>query len=336
MTPTMRDVANLAQVSQRTVSNVVNEYPYVKAETRARVQQAIQALRYRPNVSAQKLRQGRTGVVGLAVPDISAAYFAELADHVQKQATERGITLLIDQTGGLRDRETLVLDAYQNNLIDGLILSPQAIIPAELTSRDLSFPTVWLGESIDHAGVPHISIDNVAAAAAATTHLLDTGRRAIATLGTMPDPDEPGPGQRRLRGYTNALHQAGLSFDPLLVLTERVWSMSSGQNAVDRLREISTKVDAVFCFNDALAVGLLRGLHQHGIRVPDDIAVVGWDNIEAATFTTPSLTTIAPDKSEIARLAVDALVDQMAGAPVPSTEVTAGHRLVIRESSGGP
>lgn len=329
----MRDVANLADVSQRTVSNVVNDYQYVKPETRARVQQAIETLHYRPNVSAQKLRHGRTGVVGLAVPDISAAYFAELADHVQRQAAELGITLLIDQTRGLRDRETLVLDAYQSNLIDGLILSPQAITPSELHSRDLSFPTVWLGESIDHAGVPHISIDNVAAAAAATTHLLDTGRRTIATLGTMPNPDEPGPGQRRLRGYTSALHEAGVGVDPRLVLTEPVWTMPSGKNAVDRLRESSTDVDAVFCFNDALAVGMLHGLHQHGIRVPDDIAVLGWDDIETAAFTTPTLTTIAPDKAEIARLAVEHLMDQLAGVPLQSTEVTAGHRLVIRGSS---
>ncbi len=329
----MRDVANLADVSQRTVSNVVNDYRYVKPETRARVQKAIETLRYRPNVSAQKLRHGRTGVVGLAVPDISAAYFAELADHVQRQAAARGITLLIDQTGGLRDRETLVLDAYQNNLIDGLILSPQTIIPSELTSRDLSFPTVWLGESIDHAGVPHISIDNVVAAAAATTHLLDTGRRAIATLGTMPDPDEPGPGQRRRRGYTNALHEAGVEVDPLLMFTEPIWTLPSGQSAVDRLRESSTKVDAVFCFNDALAIGLLQGLHQHGIRVPDDIAVVGWDDIEFAAFTTPTLTTIAPDKAEIARLAVEHLLGQLDGVPLQSTEVTAGHCLVVRESS---
>lgn len=329
----MRDVAKLADVSQRTVSNVVNDYRYVKPETRARVQRAIETLRYRPNVSAQKLRHGRTGVVGLAVPDISAAYFAELADHIQRQATQRGITLLIDQTGGMRDRETLVIDAYQNNLIDGLILSPQAIIPSELTSLELTFPTVWLGESIDHAGVPHVSIDNVAAALEVTNHLLDTGRRTIAALGTMPNPDEPGPGQRRLRGYTSALQEAGVAFDLRLVLTEPIWTMPSGQNAVDRIREGSTNVDAIFCFNDALALGVLRGLHQHGIRVPDDIAVVGWDDIEPAAFTTPTLTTIAPDKGEIAQLAIDHLLSQLAGIPIQNTEVTAGHRLVIRESS---
>lgn len=329
----MRDVAKLADVSQRTVSNVVNDYRYVKPETRARVQRAIETLRYRPNVSAQKLRHGRTGVVGLAVPDISAAYFAELADHIQRQATQRGITLLIDQTGGMRDRETLVIDAYQNNLIDGLILSPQAIIPSELTSLELTFPTVWLGESIDHAGVPHVSIDNVAAALEVTNHLLDTGRRTIAALGTMPNPDEPGPGQRRLRGYTSALQEAGVAFDLRLVLTEPIWTMPSGQNAVDRIREGSTNVDAIFCFNDALALGVLRGLHQHGIRVPDDIAVVGWDDIEPAAFTTPTLTTIAPDKAEIAQLAIDHLLSQLAGIPIQNTEVTAGHRLVIRESS---
>ena len=158
MSANMRDVAKLADVSQRTVSNVVNGYTHVKPETRRRVQEAIRRLNYRPNISAQKLRQGRTGMVALAVPEeIAAPYFAELADQVQRQAAERGITLLIDQKGGRRERELLVLDGYRSNVIDGLILSPLSITPFDLTNWGLDFPRCCWG-SIDTGGVIHVSI----------------------------------------------------------------------------------------------------------------------------------------------------------------------------------
>lgn len=330
----MKDVAKLADVSQRTVSNVVNGYPHVKPETRRRVQEAIARLNYRPNISAQKLRQGRTGMVALAVPEIAAPYFAELADQVQRQAAERGITLLIDQTGGLRDRELLVLDGYRSNVIDGLILSPLSITPFDLTNRGLDFPTVLLGESIDNGGVIHVSIDNIAAARAATQHLLDLGRRRIATVGDMPNMGPVGPAIRRLRGYTEAMAAAGVPIEANLTIATSTWTRALGYTVARDLLAARTKMDAVFCFNDSLALGVMKGLQAHGVRVPDDVAIVGWDDIEESAYSTPTLTTIAPDKAGIARLAIDHLLARISGTPLEATEVLADYALVRRESTG--
>lgn len=333
MPANMRDVAKLANVSQRTVSNVVSGHPHVKPETRERVQEAIALLRYRPNVSAQKLRQGRTGMLALAVPEIAAPYFAELADHVQRRAAERGVTLLIEQTGGLRERELLVLDGYRSNIIDGLILNPLSVTPGDLSNRGLDFPTVLLGESIDSQGVVHVSIDNVAAARAATEHLLGLGRGRIAAVGAM-QVDTVGPASRRFAGYAAAMAAAGLPLSPDLIFSTPRWTKAAGHAAAGEL--LAVGADAVFCFNDSLALGLLKGLHMRGIRVPDDVAVLGWDDIEECSYSVPSLTSIQPDKAAIARLAVDHLLDRIAGTPLEVTELQVDFRLAVRESTGTP
>ncbi|MEP6650450.1 MAG: LacI family DNA-binding transcriptional regulator [Lapillicoccus sp.] len=333
MGTTMRDVAKLADVSQRTVSNVVNGYPHVKPGTRQRVLDAIAALRYRPNISAQKLRQGRTGMVALALPDLSTPYFAELANHLQRRAAERGITLLIEQTGGVHQRELLVLDGYRSNIIDGLILSPESVTVADLTNRDLDFPTVLLGESIDNGGVIHISIDNVAAARQATEHLLKLGRRRIAAVGSMKRLD--GPAVRRLHGYADALSAADLPVAADLTFPADTWTRATGYATAAEILERPAPPDAVFCFNDTLALGLMKGLQRHGVRIPDDIAVLGWDDIEECAYSTPTLTSISPDKASIARHAVDHLLDHIHGTPPESREISTQFHLEVRESTHG-
>ena len=334
MRVSMRDVGALAGVSQRTVSNVVNGYVHVSPETRERVQRAIDELRYRPNVSARSLREGRTGIIALAVPEIAAPYFAELADHVQRRAGEHGVTLLIDQTGASRDRELLVLEGYGSHAIDGLLLSPMALTVDDLARRDVDIPTVLLGERIRDGGLVHISLDNVAAGREATAHLIEAGRRRIAAVGASAS-GSAGPAEARLRGYRLAHEEAGLAVAADLVVPIEVWSRAAGYAAVDALLGTGTPVDALFCFNDVGAVGALRALADHGLRVPEDVAVVGWDDIQDAEYLTPSLTTISPDKATIAQAAVDSLLAQVNGEPVTAREITCGHRLVVRETTTG-
>lgn len=336
MPVSMRDVAKVAGVSQRTVSNVVNDYVHVSPETRERVQQAIRMLNYRPNISAQKLRNGRTGIVALAMPEIAAPYFAELADHLQKYASTHGITLLIDLTGGTRERELLVLEGYQSNIIDGLILSPLAITAGDLAHRPLDVPVILLGESIDHSGFLHVSIDNVAAAAAATNHLIEGGRRRIAAMGAHLKVGISGPAERRLQGYIRATSEAGLALSSRLTLhAETPWTRAQGYRIATELVTAGEPVDAVFCFNDSLALGALKAFQDLGVRVPDDIAVVGWDDIEDAAYSTPTLTSIAPDKAGIAALAVDGLLAALSQSPMSPDEVVCAFELKVRRSSRG-
>lgn len=333
MAVSMRDVAALAGVSPRTVSNVVSGYEHVRAETRERVQRAIDELKYRPNISARSLRLGRTGIIALAVPEIAAPYFAELADLIQREAGARGVTLLIDQTGASRERELLVLDGYRSNLIDGFILSPMALTAEDLADRELAIPAVLLGERISDSGLVHVGVDNVAAARAAVGHLIEQGRRRIAAVGADLRTNTMGPAVRRMQGYRLAVAAAGLDPAPGLEVSTGGWARASGYAAVDALLSGGAEVDGLFCFNDVMALAAVRAVTDHGLRVPDDIAVVGWDDTEEAAYSVPSLTSISPDKAAIARTAVDRLLAQIGGEDVPATESTSGFHLAVRESS---
>jgi DNA-binding LacI/PurR family transcriptional regulator len=331
----LRHVAERAGVSMKTVSNVVNGYVHVTDATRTRVQRAIEELNYRPNLAARNLRQGRSGVIALALPELDAPYFGELARAVIKHAEQRGWTVLVDQTDGVVEREQLVLDGIRGRLIDGLILSPIALGVEELERRRDTVPLVLLGERIYDGPVDHVSIDNVVAARVATDHLIDLGHRRIAAVGLQPQ-SQSCTADLRLRGHQAALAAAGLPTSAELVVEVDQYRRADGADAMRRLLALPERPTAVFCFNDLLALGALRALHEAGLRVPEDVAVVGWDDVEDGRFSTPTLTTIRPDKQQIASFAVDFLAARLGeGRADPPCEVTAGFELVVRESTGG-
>ncbi len=329
----LKDVAERAGVSVKTVSNVVNGYAHVRPETRARVEAVIAELNYRPNLSARSLRTGRTGVIALAVPELDIPYFAELVRHVVDAAAAHDWTVLIDQTGGSPDRERIVADGIRDQLIDGLIFSPLALTGAELARRADTRPMVLLGERDDHGPADHVAVDNVAAAREITTHLIESGRRRIAAIGAQ-RATSGASARMRLTGYKEALAAAKIRFDPRRVASAAHWHRADGAAAVGRLLDTGVRVDALFCDNDTLALGALRALHERGLRVPDDVAIAGFDDIEDGRFSIPTLTTVAPDKAEIARLAVELLAKRLApGSDGAPTELTAGYRLELRESA---
>lgn len=330
----LKDVAERAGVSVKTVSNVVNGYLHVRPDTRARVEEAIAELNYRPNLSARNLRKGRTGVIALAVPELDIPYFAELARHVVTAAAEHGWTVLIDQTGGGPEQERKAASGIGDHMIDGLIFSPLALAADDLTGLD-GMPMVLLGERVDHGPADHVVIDNVAAAREVTAHLIGLGRRRIAAIGSQRTP-EGASARLRLAGYTAALAEAGIGYDEKLVAPAPAWHRADGAAAMRELLSTGVRPDAVFCFNDTLALGTLRALHEAGLRVPEDVAVAGFDDIEDGRFSIPTLTTVAPDKERIARLAVELLAGRLDGdREAPPRELTAPHRLATRESTTG-
>jgi DNA-binding LacI/PurR family transcriptional regulator len=333
----LKDVAALAGVSVRTVSNVVNDYPYITAHTRERVENAIAELGYTPNLAARGLRNGRSGVITLAVPELDTAYFSELAHHVVRAASDRGWTVLVDETEGLAERERLVAAGIRGHLIDGIILSPLALTDDDLAARRDRTPLVLLGERVGAGVADHVGVDNVRAACEAVTHLLDAGRRRIAVIGTQRSA-EGRTARLRAQGYRDALRRAGLPVERDLQIAARSWHRAAGAHGVERLLALDPLPDAVFCLNDLLALGAMRALQAAGLRVPDDVAVVGFDDIEEGRYSTPTLTTIAPDKQAIARTAVDRLARQLNGSgadasPAEPDEIVVGHELCVRESS---
>ena len=335
MVTTLKDVAARVGVSIKTVSNVVNERPHVTDHTRTRVQAAIDALHYRPNLSARRLRNVRAGVIALAIPDLSNTYFADLGKAVSTAAAAHHYTLLLDYTEGARANEALVVDGLRPNLIDGAILSPLGLEMDDLRPERVSIPIVLVGERLFGAPYDHVVPDNVAAARLATEHLLSLGRRRIAAIGVQ-DSASGASARLRLQGYTTALRAAGCAIDPRLLARASSFHRADGARAMRALLEIDDPPDAVFCFNDLLALGALRALHDAGRRIPEDVAVVGYDDIEEGLFATPSLTTVSPDKAGIGRAAVAFLIGRIEGTRRGAPErLTAPFRLTVRESTVG-
>jgi len=334
-TVSLRDVAALAGVSVKTVSNVVNGYVHVSPTTRERVQRVLDELNYRPNLAARTLRSSRTGLIALAVPELDFPYFAELARHVVRAAEDRGWTVLIDQTDGLVERERLVMDGIRAHLIDGLIFSPLASGRAELAARRDRTPMVLLGERVYDGPVDHVAVDNVAAARTAVEHLIGLGRQRIAAIGEQHQP-LGGTARLRSRGFTQALLAAGLTPDPAFIMATESYHRADGARAMAQLLERRPVPDAVFCYNDLLALGALRVLHERGMRVPQDVALVGFDDIEDGRYSTPSLTTVRPDKQRIAQLAVELLAGRLDGTDTGAPhELGAPFELTVRESTMG-
>ncbi|MBX9243364.1 LacI family DNA-binding transcriptional regulator [Actinotalea ferrariae] len=329
----MRDVARVAGVSVKTVSNVVNDFPYVSEATRRRVRAAIDQLGYQMNFSARNLSLGRTGMVTLAVPELSLPYFAELSDEIIDAAAARGYTVLIEQTGGLRQREMEVLFSARRRMTDGLIFSPLALRGGDASALEVDFPIVLLGERALHSQVPHVAMANVDGARAVTEHLLAQGRRRIAVVGGF-DESGTGAGSLRTAGVRAALAEAGLALDDALVGHAATWTRGTGADAMRSLLERGRPFDAVVGLNDVLALGAMRVLYERGVGVPDDVAVVGFDDIEEARFSRPSLTTVDPGRTQIARTAVELLLERLDGGTSRAVEVVADHRLVPRESTG--
>lgn len=333
----LRDVAERAGVSIRTVSNVVNNYAPVSDEKRVRVEAAVAELGYRPNVMARNLKHGRSGLIALVVPELDVPYFAELARSVVTIARDHGYTVVVDQTDGEPDREReLIMRDGSAAMFDGVILSPLALSQSDLAQRDAGSPIVLLGERIADSEYDHVAIDNVAAARMATAHLISLGRTRIAAIGDQPY--ETGEtAQLRTRGFELAHADAGRVVDQSLVVPTSGFHFTDGADAAEQLlRHPGGPPDAIFCYNDLVAIGAMRSILAAGLRVPEDIAVVGFDDIEAGCFHTPSLTTIAPDKPAIARLAVERLIARLGGETDEApAELWAGHELVVRESTVG-
>jgi len=331
--PRLKDVAQAAGVSVKTVSNVVNGAAHVAAETRTKVQAAIDALGYHPNLTARRLRTGRSGVIALAFPELPSPYFAELAVEVIAAARRHGCTVLMDDTAGDPRAELRIASGLGDPMIDGVILSPLGLDQNELVARDRQIPLVLLGEADFGLVCDHVHIDNVAAAREAVEHLAAAGHRRIAAIGWQ-DPTPRATAQQRMAGYRQALEAAGLPVEPALCPPVRAYFRPDGAAAMRRLLKLPARPDAVFCFNDLMALGALRAIHEAGLRVPQDIALVGFDDVEEAEYAIPSLTTVAPDKTGIAEAAVDALLHRIAeGYATPGRLIQPGHRLVVRDSS---
>ena len=270
----MHDVANLAGVSIKTVSNVINDYPYLRAETRQRVLDAIETLGYHPNLSARGLRSGRTGVISLIIPDLRNAYFAELADEVMRAADAKRLSVIIEQSNGDRERELSLLSGPRTSMIDGILYSVLGLEEDDAHLLDnIETPMVLLGERIFHGPTDHVTMRNTEATQAATAHLISLGKRRIVAFGAHPG-EVIGSAGLRLDGYRQALKDAGIPYDESLIAEVGGWYRLEGAQAMHKLIASGVKFDGVVAFSDVIALGAMRVMQEAGIRIPEDVVVL--------------------------------------------------------------
>jgi len=330
----MKDVAGLAGVSPKTVSNVVNGYPHVSPGMRSRVEAALQALDYRLNVSARNLRTQSTGMITLAVPELALPYFAELAGSVIRTAEAHHWTVLIEQTGSERGREMDVLSGSRRRVSDGVLFAPSESWPSPTHAFSIDFPLVVLGEQMFDIQADYVTMDNVKAARAATAHLIRQGRRRIVALGSSPH-WERSTAARRLAGYRAALRDARITEDPQLIVPADPWHRLTGAQAMATLLDSGIHIDAVFAFNDALALGALHALNRCRIRVPDDVAIMGFDDIDDVRYSSPTISSVDPGRDKLAQVGVERLLARISGDHEGEFHrITVDSRLIGRQSTG--
>ncbi len=331
MRATVREVAALAGVSPKTVSNVVNGGVPVRPETRARVERAVAELGYVPNLSARGLRNGRSGVIALTLPEMRNPYAAELTEWFVELARDHGWVVQLDQTGNDPERERDLVSRARAHLVDGLVLNPVSLSASVLASTEGLPPTVVIGE-VEPEHVDQVHVDSRAAAAEATTSLIAMGHRRIAVVGAATETWVTATSDLRERGYVDALEQAGLPDDPALRVPLPDWSTATAARTFDAWLDHNPLPDAVFAFTDSIAFGVLHVLAARGVRVPQDVSVMGFDDIAAAAFAIPALTTVAFDRRTLAGAALRLLARRIDDRSAPPETFVVPHRIVERAS----
>jgi DNA-binding LacI/PurR family transcriptional regulator len=325
--PVMADVARVAGVSHQTVSRVLNDSVHVRAETRERVLRAMRELDYRPNPVARALVTGRSRTLGVVSFDTTLYGPASTLFGIERAAHEEGYFVSIISVRSL-DRESVLsaVERLRAQGVDGiLIITPQEVAAEAVLHVPPDMPVVAVEAGPDEA-MPVVAVDQFAGAAAATRHLLELGHR---TVWHVAGPGDFLEARQRIDGWRAALEAAGADVPPLV---SGDWSPRSGYELGKRLCTVRD-VTAVFAANDQMALGLLRALHEVGRRSPQDISVVGFDDIPEAQYFTPPLTTVRQDFNEMGRQSLLLLLGEMAAHDRSSKRVIVEPELVVRGST---
>lgn len=293
MAASIKDVAKEAGVSIATVSRVLNEIDVVNEGTKKKVEDAIKKLKYRPNIVARSLKTQRTKTLGIIIPDISSQIYPEVVRGVEDVANIYDYNIMLCNTDLNIEKEKEYLKVLKEKMVDGVVYISNSLEKEVIdTIHDLQMPTV-LVETVDDANTfPSVTIDNINAAKEAVNYLFDKGSNKVAFIGTSSE--KKNASSMRYEGYKKALEEKGLEIDSdLISFCEGSTRADSGFSAMNKILEKNKEFDSLFCSNDGLAMGAINALREKGINVPDDVNVMGFDNIYGSCFFYPKLTTIA-------------------------------------------
>lgn len=326
---TITDVAKAAGVSTATVSRVLHNKA-VKPHTKEAVMNAIKELNYKPNALAQQLRTQKTKTVIVVVPDISNTFFSEILFGIEDAAREHDYQILIADMHNQPNIENYYFQAIQQRTIDGIISLSATIAKNLMEQIAEEYPIVVACQYLDNYMVPNVTIDNISAATAITEHLIQLGHTRIAHIAGDPNSLLY---RDRFNGYIAALAKHNIPID-LSLVRYGVSSIQSGYDEMKYLLNQDPSISAVFAAGDIIAVGAINALKESGKRVPEDCAVVGFDDIEIASFWEPPLTTVRQPRRKLGQTAFRKLYKLMNQHPLKSVQDVLDYEIMIRESCG--
>lgn len=326
----MRDVAKRANVSPATVSRVLRQPDLVSKETKEKVMRVINELNYKPHMIASQFRTRETKTILVVVPDITRPFFSEVLRGIEHTALQNGYQVILGDTENQVEREREYIELLYRKQADGAVLLTARMDRDSLEELSSQFPIVLACEYMDGLDIPTVSIDNISSARKITEHLINVGHRKIAHIC---GPMDIILSRDRLRGYKQAMMGHDLLIDPSWV-QEGDDGLDSGYNQMVKLLALEDRPTAVFVFNDEMALGSIKAVKDHGLRVPEDIAIVGFDNLRMASLFTPYMTTIDQPKYEIGQKATDLLLTLLKGGSIDRKKFVMKDELIIRESCG--
>ena len=323
-----------------TASRAINGTGYVSDEVRRRVLKAARQLNYRPNMLARQLKSRRLNTVGVLLPDIANPFSTLLLEGLKRVLDQAGITVFVATTSRSVEQEQKGLQAFADHRVDGLVVATRGTKMGDAVLKQFArnnIPIVTIGRPVRIAGVDSVTADHEQGAYKATRHLLELGHTRIGFIGISP---EDSGTLRRYGGYLRAMRQAGIQ--PPLEYTvgppgaPAFATQEDGFNGMLRLASLPEPPTAVFARNDFAAIGAMRAAHTLGLRIPEEVALAGFDNIPLAAFTTPPLTTVEQPITEQGAMAARFLLERIRGeARAPEHRISLPCSLIVRESTAG-
>lgn len=328
---TIAEVAEAAGVSKATVSQVLSGKRPVSKRTRSRVEEVIATLGFQPSAVAQSLASNKSKTVALVIPDLTNPFYPAVARGLQEIVRRSGYLTFVADSGSDLEAERGLLDDAIRRRVDGLVVAAFALTAPDLKQMVRShIPLVTIGTRLEAVAADLVSADDTQMANDATSHLLAIGRKRLATIC---GPTSSTVGTRRLEGFDAACRRAGVKI-PRRRIVSGHWTREGGYEAMKELLSEKVHPDGVFVANDLMGIGALAALREKGIRSPSEIAVIGIDDIDAASLVTPALTTVRIPAVEIGRTAGRMLLERMSSELFgPRRKVMVEHQLILRESA---
>lgn len=330
MTVTIDDIAREAGVSTATVSYVINNNEKVGPETRKKVLQIIEKRDYHPNSSARNLARKKTEVLGLIVPEVTGVFYADIVQGVEDAAFQNNFTLYLGTTNAKKEREKMMIDHFSGNRVDGLILTTYFINKnyiKELKNRDLDF--VFIGNPVKDDSVSTVVVDNFSSGYRAAEHLINLGHKKIAFIKGDPNSWDA---EERFAGFKAVMNNYDLEINNDYIKTGN-YQQEEGYKAAQELFNLEVKPTAVFASNDQMAMGVYKAAQENNIKIPEQLSVVGFDDIAAASHLNPPLTTVNQPTYRMGQKAVEILIKKIKGQKVSEENIVFETEFIKRNSS---